>query len=184
MVVVESKSLVLDTAKLAWPLLVLTTTLYISNPESKYERIPNMIWLQQDVCSYNWMGRASLYSMLFYVLLNWIIAVAATYQVYRWNRTAYYGDWLYAKETYIIALAIAIEGCVLVAVMYLHLWVMSYPQWYVKFDSIFVLARSTIKYLLLSQSHILYCYHELLYLFLFIPTNNTGVMKMMIHIFF
>ena len=88
--------LLLSTAKLSWPLFALTVALYMSNPESQFVRIPNMIWLKQSVCVYNWLGEACLYAMLFYICLNWIIAVAATYQVFLWNRyNSFYGDWLY-----------------------------------------------------------------------------------------
>lgn len=93
--------LLLSTAKLSWPLFALTVALYISNPDSQFVRIPNMIWLKQSVCVYNWLGEACLYAMLFYICLNWIIAVAATYQVFLWNRyNSFYGDWLYVAFNY------------------------------------------------------------------------------------
>ena len=126
---VPSKSLIRDTFKLSLPIILLTVALYISNPTSTYERIPNMIWLKRDVCTYNWMGKGSLYAMLFYVFLQLFISIAVTYQVFLWNRQAYYGDWLYVKETSFIAISLFSQGGLLVAVIYTHLWVTSYPSW-------------------------------------------------------
>ena len=126
---VNSSKLILNTVKLSIPVLGLTASLYLSNPTSTYQRIPNMIWLKQDLCEYNWLGKSSLYAMLFYVFLQWSISVAATYQVFIWNKKSYYGDWLYVKESSFIALSIFFEGFMLIGAIYTHLWVTSYPTW-------------------------------------------------------
>ena len=127
---VNSKALLRDTAKLSWPVLALTVLLYYSSPGREFVRIPNMIWLKQDVCTYSWLGSASLYAMLFYIFLNWFASVANMYQVFQWNKfNAYYGDWLYIKESYFIAFTIGIEGLMLGGAIFSHLWVTSYPSW-------------------------------------------------------
>ena len=76
------------------------------------------------------MGQASLYSMLFYILLNWISSVSVTYQVFLWNcYNAFYGDWLYIKESYFILFAIVVEGALLMLSLYYHITIESYPDW-------------------------------------------------------
>ena len=81
-----------------------------------------MIWLKQSVCVYNWLGEACLYAMLFYICLNWIIAVAATYQVFLWNRyNSFYGDWLYVAFNYYFfsLLLLPNQSCIPVATFYM-----------------------------------------------------------------
>jgi len=129
---VDSKALLRSTLKLSAPVLALATVLYLSNPISTYDRIPNMIWLKRDICEFNFIGQGALYGMLFYVVLQWCSAVVLTYQVICWNLTnAYYGsclkDWLYIKETYFITFTILFEGGLIGGTVFSHLWVTSYP---------------------------------------------------------